>query len=226
MSKLRFRYQTIEFGSQDIHVRSLRDRQEFSDDDGVAEALGIPDARWSLFGVLWDSGHVLAHFMSRYHVGTRSILEMGSGLALPSLLLNRRGYNVTATDRHPEAGAFLTVNTELNQDPPIPFHRVSWSDEIDEIDDFGTFDLIIASDVLYESEHAQEVTGFMLRHAAETCEFIMVDAARGERRNFDQIMAEAGFAHDELKVLEDDYPGKKFKGRIHRYQRGEHPNNP
>ena len=35
MSTLRYRYQTIEFGDIDIHLRTLRDRQEYSDDDGV-----------------------------------------------------------------------------------------------------------------------------------------------------------------------------------------------
>ena len=38
MSSPRVKYQTIEFDNTDIHVRSLRDNQEFSDDDGIAEA--------------------------------------------------------------------------------------------------------------------------------------------------------------------------------------------
>lgn len=39
MTTLRVRYQTLEFGTADIHIRSLRDNQEFSDNDGAA--LGI-----------------------------------------------------------------------------------------------------------------------------------------------------------------------------------------
>ena len=39
MSLLRVRYQTIEFGELDIHVRTLRSNLEYSDPDGDAEAL-------------------------------------------------------------------------------------------------------------------------------------------------------------------------------------------
>ena len=57
---MRVRYQTIEFQSVDIHIKTLRDSQEFSDPLGEANALGISSAQWSLFGVLWDSGKVVA----------------------------------------------------------------------------------------------------------------------------------------------------------------------
>ena len=37
MTKLRLAYQTVEFGKIDIHLCTLRNRQEFHDPDGVAE---------------------------------------------------------------------------------------------------------------------------------------------------------------------------------------------
>ena len=46
MTAVRFRYQTLEFGDVDIHLRTLRDRQQFDDPGGVAEALGISSATW------------------------------------------------------------------------------------------------------------------------------------------------------------------------------------
>lgn len=58
MPSLRFRYQTIEFGgagNMDIHVRTLRDKQQFSDINQLAENLGISSASWPIFGVVWDS---------------------------------------------------------------------------------------------------------------------------------------------------------------------------
>jgi len=39
VSALRIRYQTIEFENTDIHVRTLRDKQQYCDDNGVAEKL-------------------------------------------------------------------------------------------------------------------------------------------------------------------------------------------
>lgn len=212
MPRLRLRYQTYEFGDEDIHLRSLRDLQEFSDDDGAAEALGISSARWSIFGVVWDAGRVLADLMVGYPVGKRRVLELGSGLALASLVLNRRGVDVSATDRHPDAGAFLAANTALNLDPPIPFVRACWSDEVDAL---GEFDLIIGSDVLYERHHASELAGFVLRHARSACEVVIVDAGRGERRGFGRTLADAGFVHDELPATKH---GSR-RTRIDRYTR-------
>jgi hypothetical protein len=52
---------TIELGDIDIHLRTLRNRQEYSDDDGVTARLGIHSSNWSLYGVVWASGEMLAH---------------------------------------------------------------------------------------------------------------------------------------------------------------------
>jgi len=41
---LRVRYQTIEFADADIHLRTLRDNQELSDELSEAIALGISSA--------------------------------------------------------------------------------------------------------------------------------------------------------------------------------------
>ena len=155
MSSLRVRYQTIEFDNVDIHVRTLRDRQQFSDDDGIAEDLGISSATWPLFGIIWASGEVLAHLMFDYDIEGKRILEVGCGIGLTSLMLNQRDADITATDHHPEAGSFLRQNVRLNAGEPIPFERTGWGDEADQL---GRFDLIIGSDLLYESEHA-ELTG-------------------------------------------------------------------
>jgi predicted nicotinamide N-methyase len=217
MSRFRVRYQTIEFGDEDIHVRSLRDTQEWNDDDGHAERLAISSAQWSLFGVLWDSAHVLAHLMARYAIDGRRVLEVGSGLGLASLVLNRRRADITATDYHPDAGAFMAENTKLNDDPPIPFHRVSWADAPDAR--LAQFDLLIASDVLYEPGQAKPFAAFLLRHAKAECEIILVDANRGHRRDLDRALSDAQFVQDELEIRATDYPGDQFRGRTHRYRR-------
>lgn len=66
MTKLRLCYQTVEFGKTDIHLCTLHDKQEFDDPQGAAEKLGISSASWPLFGVVWPSSMVLAHYISDY----------------------------------------------------------------------------------------------------------------------------------------------------------------
>jgi hypothetical protein len=126
ISLLRIRYQTIEFGDVDIHLRTLRDRQQYLDVDDVAGKLGISSATWPLFGVVWVSREVLAHFMFDYKVAGKRILKVGCGIALASLVLNHRFADITATNYHPEAGHFLVENVQLNKGKEIPFVRMGW----------------------------------------------------------------------------------------------------
>ena len=178
MATLRLSYQTIEFGKIDIHLCTLRNKQEFHDPEGTAEALGISSATWPIFGILWPSSLVLAHFVSNYDIGTKRVLEIGCGTALSSLLLNKQHVDITATDYHPEVETFLNRNSLLNGDTVIPFERTGWADNNDSL---GYFDLIIGSDLLYEDEHIELLSDFIQAHSNPTCEVIIVDPGRSRK---------------------------------------------
>lgn len=217
MPALRLRYHTYELNELDIHIRSLRDNQQFSDDDREAENLGISSASWPLFGVVWASGEVLANFMVEFDIKGKRILEVGCGIALTSLMLNQRNANITATDYHPEAGNFLAENVRLNDGHEIPFFRTGWADE--EHEELGKFDLIIGSDLLYEQEHIELLAAFIDQHAKEHCEVILVDPGRGQHARFSKKMVTLGYTHTQGPPEQTEYLDKPFKGQILRYQR-------
>ncbi|MFA7553933.1 MAG: methyltransferase domain-containing protein [Spongiibacteraceae bacterium] len=216
MVNLRLSYQTIEFGKVDIHVCTLRNNQEFYDPAGVAETLGISSATWPLFGVIWPSSLVLAHFMSGYDTESKRILEIGCGIALSSLLLNKQHANITATDYHPEAGNFLLRNTLLNEDQPITYEQVDWNGGLDTL---GLFDVIIGSDLLYETEHASLLANFIQRHSKPNCEVIIVDPGRGAKSKLSTNMINFGYSSHHLKPSHTDYLEKAFKGYILKFTR-------
>lgn len=216
MPVLRLRYQTIEFGDADIHVRTLRDNQQFSDDDGVASDLGISSATWPLFGVIWTSGEVLARLMLGYQVEGKRILEVGCGIALASLVLNHRVADITATDYHPEAGQFLIENVKLNNGPAIPFVRTGWADESI---DLGKFNLIIGSDLLYEEDHVGDLSTFIDSHARQECEVIIVDPGRGQGNRFSKAMQELGYNPSQIKPVSTTQMSESFSGKILHYNR-------
>jgi predicted nicotinamide N-methyase len=215
-SPLRFCYQTLELGELELHVRTLRNQQQYSDKDGEASRLGISPEAWPLFGLIWASGTALAELMVTQDVTGKRILEVGCGIGLASLVLNHRMADITATDIHPEAAAFMSENTRINQDRPIPFIRSGWSDAIT---DLGQFDLIIGSDLLYERSHVIPLAAFIDQHAKRVCDVILVDPGRGHHANFSKRMVTLGFTHSQTRTASGE-PGDELpRGRILNYHR-------
>lgn len=216
MTNPRLSYQTVEFGKIDIHLCTLRDKQEFYDPEGIAEKLGIGSAIWPLFGIIWPSSLVLAHFIDDYETDSKRILEVGCGMALSSLLLNKQCADITATDYHPESNKFLQRNALLNKDKAIAFERVDWADKNDNL---GLYDLIIGSDILYEDNHIELLANFIEAHAKPTCEVIIVDPGRGRKNKLSSQMIEFGFTSSQQKPTHTDYLDQEFKGYILKYER-------
>tara|TARA_R110002072_G_scaffold5527_3_gene35328 strand:+ start:13860 stop:14429 length:570 start_codon:yes stop_codon:yes gene_type:complete len=175
----------------------LSDRQQFSDDDGEAEALGISSSQWSLFGVVWDAGKALAEYLLTADITNKRVLEVGCGIAVGSLLLNRRGADITAMDYHPEAGRFLERNVKLNGDAAIKFVRGNWNDELP---DLTEFDLIVGSDLLYEDEHAEQLAAFLIRKLAPGGQIVIADPGRGFRGRFAKKLEAVGFDYQAHKI--------------------------
>jgi predicted nicotinamide N-methyase len=215
---LRFRYRTLEIGTTDIHVRTLRDVQQFSDPEGAAESLGVSPATWPLFGVIWESSEILARLMATFDIDHKRILEVGCGIGLASLLLNSRFADITATDQHPDADSFLAWNVGLNHGAAIPFIRTGWEDAESEL---GTYDLIIGSDVLYQPNHPAILSGFIVRHARPACQVIVTDPGRGHGRRFSKEMVHHGFVQQDLPVAEFQEQGHTFHGHIRSYIRND-----
>ncbi len=217
MSSLpRICYQTIEFGDVDIHVRTLRDHMQYMDVDGVAENLGISSATWPIFGVVWTSGRILAYHMADFEIAGKKILEVGCGIGLASLVLNHRLADITATDHHPEAEAFLLENIFLNKGKKIPFYRMGWEDKGGLL---GRFDLVIGSDLLYERGHAEILSRFIDQHANPHCEVILVDPGRGNQGRFSRNMTALGYSNSGYTPDNAACAGLLFKGRILTYLR-------
>ena len=147
---------TYRIGAEDYRIRSLCNRRQYWDPDGRAERAGISSATWPIFGVVWPAGIALAQEMSHFTFAGLKILEVGCGIGLSSLVLQRQGADITATDYHPLAEEFLRFNSDLNDLPPIKFHNAPWAGPNPNL---GRFDLIVGSDLLYERGHPALIGG-------------------------------------------------------------------
>lgn len=207
---------TLHIGGSDYRIRALSDRQQFADPDGDAERAGISSALWPLFGQIWPAGVVLAEAASSVPIKGRRILEFGCGLALSSLVLQRRGADITASDHHPLVAEFLQHNTLLNGLPEIAYREAAWIEENPEL---GRFDLLLGGDVLYEREHVLLLAGFLDRHATPDAEILITDPGRGNANALGRALTAQGFsvAEERLRFGIDDVP--PYRGRLLRYRR-------
>jgi predicted nicotinamide N-methyase len=119
------------------------------------EAAALPDAgavEWApvapYWAVLWRSGVALARELGSVGLGGRRVVELGCGLAVPSLAAARAGAGVLATDACPDALELVARNAAVN-DVRVETALVDWR-EPDELTPRAPFDLVLAADVLYE----------------------------------------------------------------------------
>lgn len=216
MPGYKVKFETISLGGFDYQIRSLLDRQQYCDRNGEAELAGIPAAMWPIFGLVWPAGLFLAETMTKFQLHGRRILEVGCGIGLASLVLQRRNADITSTDLHPLTESFLAENLALNQMTDLPFHCGSWSQTLPGL---GKFDLIIGSDLLYEAEHPQLLAGFINRHANDNAEVIIIDPGRGHHGKFNQAMSKHGFCQETAWSDQQQIRATLKKGRILNYQR-------
>ena len=206
----------VRIGDSDYRIRALSDKQQFADPDGEAERAGVSSATWPMFGVLWPAGSVLAEEMSTFPVAGKRVLEIGCGLGLSSLVLQRRGADITASDHHPLAGEFLAANAALNGLAPVAFRVAQWSGPNP---DLGVFDLIIGSDVLYERDHVALLAGFFAVHAKPVAEILITDPGRNHGNALSRTLAAQGYQCSEERRRFEASESPPFRGRLLHYRR-------
>jgi predicted nicotinamide N-methyase len=87
-----------------------------------------------------------------------------------------------------------------------------------EIDGIGTFDLVLAADVLYERKNAKALADLVPRLLASGGEAVFADPRRDEARVFLQAMEENGF-EDFTENIMVDQGTKSVKVLLHRLRR-------
>ena len=206
----------VEIGAFKGRIRALSDRMQYSDPTGSAARAGICSASWSLFGQLWPASQVLAKAVKKIEIDGRRVLELGCGLGLPSLVLQYRGADITASDHHPLSETFLNHNANLNNLPLIPYLDLPWGVVGPEIE---RFDLIVGSDLLYEPNHAELLAGLIGRVAKPRSKVMISCPGRGYRNSFSRSMAKLGYTLTEKRLPFSLGEKPPFKGRLLTYRR-------
>jgi predicted nicotinamide N-methyase len=151
---------SIELPSGALRVLQPDYAAELPDDGPVEWAPVAP--YWS---VLWRSGIALAQELDGAPLRGVRVIELGCGLAVPSLAAARAGAQVLATDEAPEALALAERNADENG-LRLSTALADWS-QPDELLRLGPFDVVLAADVLYERASVAALLDLLPRLAPE-----------------------------------------------------------
>jgi len=152
--------QSIELPSGELRLLQPHDAADLPDTGPVEWAPIAP--YWS---VLWRSGVALARELDGEPLRGLRVVELGCGLAVPSIAAARAGAEVLATDSCAEALGLVAQNASAN-DVRIETAAVDWA-KPEELVRRAPFDLVLAADVLYERAAVAVLLSVLPRLAPE-----------------------------------------------------------
>ena len=158
-------------------------------DDLISEEDFDLDERLPYWADCWPSSRVLAQHVARERGAGRQLLELGCGIGLVSLVAAHVGFRVLATDYYAEALEFTAANAQRNGIDRLDTRLVDWRKLPD---DLGTFDVVAASDVLYEKPQAALIAAALACALTPTGVGLVSDPGRRT----------AGALHDECACRE------------------------
>jgi predicted nicotinamide N-methyase len=167
-------------------------------DDLISEAEFARDERLPYWADLWPAAVVLAdHLMTERQLMGEAphhprALELGCGIGLVTIAAMRAGYDVVATDYYEDALLFAARNTWRANGREPETRMVDWRALPD---DLGTFDLILAADVLYERPHAMLISALIARALAPEGRALISDQGRVALQDFLDALGPLGLTH-------------------------------
>lgn len=147
------------------------------------------DDRLPYWAEVWPSSRVLAERVARLSGQGQRLLELGCGVGLVALAAANAGFAVLASDYYAEAVEFTTANARLNRLDAIVARLVDWRALPA---DLGRFDLVVASDVLYERPNSALVAAVLAQTLTASGRAIVTDPGRKPALQFPAACAEHG----------------------------------
>lgn len=120
-------------------------------DDLIREEDFVKDERLPYWADVWPSSIVLAEKLLELRGNGKTALELGCGVGLSTLAATAAGFDVLSTDYYEDALDVTRANVFRNLGKTARTRLVDWRHLPANL---GRFDLVFASDVLYEKEYA------------------------------------------------------------------------
>jgi predicted nicotinamide N-methyase len=189
------RIEQVQLGDKLFVLEVIRDLDEAIDIicDSMSEEEKLDPFAEDLcpyFGILWEASVGLSLYLHEHPflVKGKRVLELGAGLGLPSLVATYLGGEVLATDFHPDVEVYFQRNAR-HSNLLCKYQRLNWREGRNEL---GLFDVVMGSDVLYESRHACEVAEGLLKFVKPQGKILLSDPGRTYLQKFVDAMKVLG----------------------------------
>lgn len=151
------------------------------------------DERLPYWADLWPSSVALASYLWKaVDLRGMQVLELGCGLGLVGIVASRKGGVVTLTDYEADALTFTRYNLCRNCCQQATVRHLDWHAPSFE----QTYELIIASDVLYERANFQALMQLLQSALAPQGRFILAEPNRPVARDFFRLLRDHGFQYE------------------------------
>jgi predicted nicotinamide N-methyase len=158
-------------------------------DDLIREEDFVKDERLPYWADVWPSSIVLAEKLLQLDGAGKTALELGCGVGLSTLAAMSSGFDVLATDYYEDALDVTRANVFRNLGRHARTRLVDWRHLPAGL---GQFDMVFASDVLYEAEYAALLPGILHLLIAPTGVALIADPGRVAAPIFVDACAEQG----------------------------------
>ena len=163
-------------GGEELTIIRPRDWDELRHQEGAARRTA------PYWASAWPSGLTLAEALARRELDGLRVLELGCGLAIPSVVAARGGARVLATDGSPDAVVFAAHNLALN-DLEGEVEQADWR-EAEALVEAGPWDLVVAADVLYLRHNVEALLRLLPRLIGRGGAALVADPKRAGGRDF------------------------------------------
>ncbi len=216
-SELERRHRTCE-SDVDLGTRHVTIVHPASADELISEVDFGLDGRLPYWADLWPSARVLARHVATLGADGRALLELGCGSGLVATAAACAGFTVTATDYYLDACAFARLNAWRATGEVIRTRLLDWRYLPD---DLGTWDVIAASDVLYELPYATLVADLLARALAPHGVAYLADPGRVALDQFLTACRSRGLEPGEPDAVPYDFDGQRQTIRIFAIRRAD-----
>lgn len=150
-------FQDVSVGNGPLYVLQIKHMQKYidklMDKTRSGKTVSLP-----LWAKVWPGSLVMGHSLSNFPLKEgASVLEIGGGSAITSLVLARRGYNVTVTDVDPDALLFARINALKNDlGDKFAAKQTDFTEGLGE-----RFDCLVGTEFLYDEKQFDLLADFV-----------------------------------------------------------------